>query len=229
MEPADEPPVVISRRLTPRGELSLRRRGEHHEIISNGVFLMSTDGGVSERALVDEALALAEGASPVGARRLLLGGLGVGYSLARACAHPSLQSITVIEVEPTIVAWHRRHLASALGEPLGDPRVVLEIADLARWLRWETREPFDVICLDVDNGPDWTVTDANADLYGHAAVARWHGRLEPGGVLGVWSAHAAPAYRRRLEACFPDVREVRVPAPRGEDDHLYLARRAPSG
>jgi spermidine synthase len=217
---ADRRPVVVDRVATPRGELCLRRHGEHLEIISNGVFLMSTEGGHSERVLVDEALALAPEA-----RHLVIGGLGVGHSLARACEAEHLDRITVLEVEPAVAEWHRRHIAPMLGDPLDDERVGLEIDDVGRWLR-RPGARVDVVCLDVDNGPGWTVHGDNEGLYDAAALRRWHDRLTPGGVLAVWSAHAAPAFARHLADGFADVRVTRVAAARGEADHLYLATRA---
>jgi spermidine synthase len=183
------------------------------------VFLMSTEGGRSERALVDEALALAPHA-----RHLVIGGLGVGHSLCRAREADHLHRITVLEVEPVVAEWHRRHVAPLLGQALDDARVDLEIDDVGRWLR-RPGPRVDAVCLDVDNGPCWTVHDGNAGLYDAAALRRWHDRLTPGGVLAVWSAHAAPTFARRLEDRFADVRVARVPAARGEADHLYLARR----
>jgi spermidine synthase len=220
----DDPrPVVLERATSPRGELCLRRRADQLEIISNGVFLMSTEGGGSERVLVDEALALVPGC-----RHLVLGGLGVGYSLARARAATDVSRITVLEVEPVVVDWHRRHFAPWVGRPLEDPRVRLEVEDAGRWLR-RPQPPVDVVCLDVDNGPDWTVHDANAGLYDTGALRLWQERIGPGGVLAVWSSHAAPTFADRLAGAFAEVREVRVPAARGEDDRVYLALRGGRG
>jgi spermidine synthase len=204
---------------TPRGELCLRRSGEHLEIISNGVFLMSTEGGHSERVLVDEALALAPEA-----RHLVIGGLGVGHSVARAREAGHLRRITVLEVEPVVAQWHHRDIAPMLGHPLDDVRVDLEIDDVGHWLR-RPGPRVDAVCLDVDNGPGWTVNEDNAGLYDAEALGLWHARLVPGGVLAVWSAHAAPAFARHLADRFAEVRLERVPAARGEPDHIYLARR----
>jgi spermidine synthase len=212
-------PVVLERATTPRGELCLRRHGAQLEIISNGVFLMATGGGLSERVLVDEALALVPGC-----QHLVIGGLGVGYSLVHACGDSDLPRITVLEVEPVVVDWHRRHFSPWVGRPLEDPRVRLEVDDVGRWLA-RPHPPVDAVCLDVDNGPDWTVHDDNAGLYGTDALHRWRERIRPGGVLAVWSSHAAPTFVERLGACFGEVRERRVPAARGEDDRVYLALR----
>jgi spermidine synthase len=194
-------PETVERLQTPRGELVLRRDGPRYEIISNGTFLMDTSDGRSERLLVRAALSAVP--SP---RRLLLGGLGVGFSLAEAVADPHLTTITVIEREPAVIAWQRTHLGPFSGHALADPRVTAVEADLLTWLDSPTTTGYDAICLDVDNGPEWTV---------------------PAGVLAVWSAAAAPAFESHLRAAFPHVRVADVPVPRGEPDLVYLASHAP--
>src|SRR5271157_2580156 len=148
-------PTTVERAQGRQGELALRAVGEHYEIISNGVFLMDTRGGESERLLV--RLALREAPSRL---RLLIGGLGVGFSLAEALRSDLVERVTVAEIEPKIIEWCRTYLAPFSGEALSDPRVEVVNEDLATWLR-RNEEPFDAICLDVDNGPTWTVTDAD--------------------------------------------------------------------
>ncbi|HET9944209.1 MAG TPA: hypothetical protein VFR56_01055, partial [Actinomycetes bacterium] len=111
-------PVVLERTTTPRGELVLRRVGEHLEVVSNGVFLMDTRDGRSERLLVRAALDVHP--DP---RRLLIGGLGVGFSLVEAVAEPALTAIDVVEIEPDLVGWHATHLGHLTGAALADPRV----------------------------------------------------------------------------------------------------------
>jgi spermidine synthase len=216
--------VTVQRLATPRGELVLRRDGEHYEIISNGVFLMDTRGGRSERDLVRAALEPCAGPA-----RLLLGGLGVGFSLAEALGAPNVASVTVVEVEPAVVGWHRGGgpLAPFSAGGLADPRVTVLVADVAGWLA-AGDDRYDAICLDVDNGPEWTVTPDNAALYGEAGLAALGRRLAPGGTLAVWSAAPAPAFERRLQDRYAEVGVRTVPAPRGEPDVIYLAAR-PAG
>src|SRR5437764_14558507 len=108
------------------GELVLRRRGGHHEIVANGVFLMDTADGRSERLLVTAA---AERMPSRG--RMLLGGLGVGFSLAAALAEPRVREVHVVEVEPAVVRWNRGPLAPCHGDALADPRVRVHVADVA--------------------------------------------------------------------------------------------------
>jgi spermidine synthase len=212
--------VTVHRLDTPRGELVLRRDGEHYEIISNGAFLMDTRDGRSERELVRAALQ-PHRQHPV---RLLLGGLGVGFSLAEALRSAAVASVTVVEVEPAVIGWHRPGgpLCPFSTGGLSDPRVTVVAADLADWLA-AGADRYDAICLDVDNGPEWTVTARNAALYTGAGLAALAGRLAPGGTLAVWSAAAAPAFERRLRDRYAQLQVRTVPVPRGEPDVIYLA------
>jgi spermidine synthase len=203
-------PIVVDRVLTPRGELVLRREDEHFEVISNGVFLMDTRDGRSARLLVTAAL----DAHP-DPRSLLIGGLGVGFSLAEAVADNRLERITVVEIEAALADWYATQLG---GTAHHDPRVSIVIGDVA-----ERTETYDVICLDVDNGPDWTVTETNRGLYDAAGTAALISRLDHGGVLAVWSAHEVPSYEGILRQQFRSVRVLTVDVPRGEPDVVYVA------
>ncbi|WP_435820974.1 spermidine synthase [Micromonospora musae] len=215
----NEAVTVVDRVVTERGELVLRRCAEHLEIISNGVFLMDTRAGTSERLLVRESLR----SMPAGGR-ILIGGLGVGFSLAEAVASPVPAEIVVVEIEATLIDWHRDRLAAFSEHALDDARVRIVNDDIVRWLG-TTDEVFDAICLDVDNGPEWTVFQDNAALYGDDGLELLRDRLTDGGVLAAWSAAAAPAYAARLAALIGPVSTHRVEVPRGEPDVVYLARR----
>ncbi|GAB2620893.1 spermidine synthase [Streptomyces capparidis] len=219
------PAVVLDRRTGPWGEVALRRRGGErgtYEIIANGCFLMDTSDGRSERLLVRAAL---DALGPRERPTVLIGGLGVGFSLAEAAAEPRWGRIVVVEREQAVIDWHRGGpLARFSGAALDtDPRVELVRTDLTD-LTGEPGEAFDAMCLDVDNGPDWTVTDANAGLYGDAGLAALRGRLTPGGVLAVWAARHSAEFERRLRAHFAQVRTLRVEVPRGEPDVVHLAQ-----
>jgi spermidine synthase len=208
---------VYDRRAGESGELVLRGDGRHFEIISNGMFLMDTRAGESERLLVRSALDYV--ARPA---QVLIGGLGVGFSLAEALRSPRTRAVTVVEREPAVIGWHATHLRPYSGGALDDPRVRVERADLLAWLD-ATPEVYDVVCLDIDNGPEWTVTEGNAALYTPAGLELLARRLAPGGVLAVWSAGAAPAFEARLREHFAGVTAYPVPVARGEPDVVYLA------
>jgi spermidine synthase len=217
-------PVVLDRVSTPRGELVLRRSGDQLEIVSNGTFLMDTRGGTSERLLVSAAVARldVEAHPELRPAHVLLGGLGVGFSLLAALADPLVQHVTVVEREPAVVGWHDGPLQPWSAGALDDPRVELVVADVREWLR-ATDDSYAAICLDVDNGPTWTVTDDNAQLYGSAGLTELGRHLLPAGVLAVWSAAAAPSFEARLMEQFETVEAVAAPVPRGEPDLIYVA------
>lgn len=212
---------VIERVMTERGELQLQRRGDAYEVIANGCFLMATYNGGSERALIDLAAPLVPAPGP---RRVLVGGLGVGYTLRAALDLPGVEQVVVVEIEPKVVEWNRSLLAPFNGGALTDPRVRMVCGDFAAFLGGEVAERFDIIALDTDNGPDWTVFDQNQSLWGEEALGLLDGRRQPGGVLSFWSAHAVPAFEALLRRRFRQVRAAPVPAALGGvDDLVYLA------
>ncbi|URM89642.1 spermidine synthase [Streptomyces sp. MRC013] len=220
-------PVTLDRREGPYGEVVLRQRGEHFEIIANGTFLMDTSDGRSERLLVDAALH-ALGGGRAARPSVLIGGLGVGFSLAHAAADPAWGRIAVVERERAVIDWHRAGPLAALSAPaLADPRTVLVHADLVAYLRDpDTADTYDALCLDVDNGPEWTVTEDNGGLYSPSGLAACARRLNPGGVLAVWSARPSAAFEESLRnAGFRGVRTEEVPVARGVPDAVHLGVR----
>ncbi|MEV5779975.1 spermidine synthase [Streptomyces sp. NPDC052287] len=214
-------PVVIDRREGPYGEVVLRRHGALLQIIANGCFLMDTSDGRSERLLVDAAYDALDGRPEPD---LLIGGLGVGFSLAHAAADRRWGRISVVERERAIVDWHRDGpLAGLSARAFADPRTEIVEADLSSHLR-ETSATYDALCLDIDNGPDWTVTEDNDSLYGPAGLADCARVLRPGGVLAVWSARPSPEFEGSLRnAGFRRVRTEEIPVARGVPDVVHLA------
>jgi spermidine synthase len=209
--------AVLARVSTERGELVLRRRGSDFELISNGVFLMDTSDGRSERLLVEAALQ--RHPRP---RDVLIGGLGVGFSLVAALADSRVVHITVVEIEQALVDWHDTHLAAFAGGALHDARVEVVVADISTHLATHASS-YDVVCLDVDNGPDWTVTDANDALYADAGTRLVVRSLRPHGVLSVWSSNTSRDYEQRLRTQLDDLTVIEVSRSRGEPDIVYVA------
>lgn len=207
---------MVDRRQTPRGELVLRRAGEHFEVIANGTFLMDTRNGRSERALVREAIAGRDGV------RLLLAGLGVGFSLDEALTTDAVREVVVVELEPTIVEWARSQLRGLTRHGLDDPRVRLVVADIREAIETVDGD-FDAVCLDVDNGPGWLVHEANAEVYTDHGLELFGRRLRAGGRLAVWAAAPDAAFEARLRRLFGEVATVSIPVARGPDDVVYVA------
>jgi spermidine synthase len=224
---APDSALVLDRRDGPYGEVVLRRRGDRFEIIANGCFLMDTSDGRSERLLVDAALAALDEGRPGGRGSVLIGGLGVGFSLARAAAEPRWTAITVVEREAAVVDWHRTGpLAAFCAHALDDPRVRVVADDLVEYVA-QAPDTYDALCLDIDNGPDWTVTEANGGLYAPAGLAACRERLRTGGVLAVWSAQPSAAFEQALRAAgFAGVRSLEVPVGRGAPDVVHVAVKA---
>ncbi|KAA0935146.1 spermine/spermidine synthase domain-containing protein [Streptomyces apricus] len=216
-------PEVIDRREGPYGEVVLRRHGGLLQIIANGCFLMDTSDGRSERLLVDAALGALDGRT---APDVLIGGLGVGFSLAHAAAEPRWGRIAVVEREPAIIDWHRSGpLAELSARALADPRTEIVEADLVAYVH-ETSDTYDVVCLDIDNGPEWTVTEGNESLYSGTGLAACKRLLRPGGVLAVWSARPSTDFAGTLRnAGFQQVRTEEIPVARGVPDAVHLAVR----
>jgi hypothetical protein len=125
-------PVVVEHVATPLGEWVLRRHGEEFEVIANGTFLMDTRNGESERALVSVALGAAGTAGT--ARTVLIGGLGVGFSVEAALDAPGVEAVTVVEISPDVVRWNRVHFAGRMAARLADPRLSLVCGDLFDYL-----------------------------------------------------------------------------------------------
>jgi spermidine synthase len=205
---------------TPDGHrLSLHHRDGDYFIDLDGHELMSTRVHASESALAELACARLP---PARQRRprVLIGGLGLGFTLAAALeALPANAEVVVAEVFPQVVEWHARHLQS-LAVPLDDPRLRVHLGDVGDLLgggprasdgsRLKLRDGpahrkdagpahrYDAILLDTDNGPDAHCRAANAALYDDAGIERIARSLAPGGVLAVWSAHPDAAFARRL-------------------------------
>ena len=211
--------TVVERVVGRCGELTLLRREGHYEIVANGVFLMDTRGGGSERLHVSAA---AVRMPPPG--RMLIGGLGVGFSLAAALAHPGVGEVHVVEREPAVLRWNRGPLALVNANALRDPRVRTYEADVVDWLASAPACSLDAICLDVDNGPEWLVTPGNAWLYSNDGLRTATRVLSPDGVLTIWSSAPAPAFVARMNEHFAEVEVTEVSAAQGEPDVIVRGR-----
>ena len=191
------------------GELRLMQRGGEFSIVIGVNELMNSRLGGSEAALAVLACErLGNRKSP----RLLIGGLGMGFTLRAALAElgPAAR-ITVAELVPAVVAWAHGPLAGVFDGCLSDPRVEVREVDVAE-LIGSGSGAYDAILLDVDNGPDGLVRQANDGLYSATGLVAAHRALRPGGVLGVWSCAPDEAFTRRLKQAGYAISEAQVRA-----------------
>lgn len=200
--PAGPPParrrteLVDTAPIPGGGELQLVRYGDDFAIQFRSDELMGSIDHASEEALAT----LAYGCPGAQRGKVLIGGLGMGFTLgaALACWGPDAR-ITVAELVPEVVGWARGPLAHLFGTHLSDPRVEIRIADIHDVIA-EAPARFDAILLDVDNGPDGFIRPENDRLYCNWGLRAAFDALTPGGVLAVWSAYRDPAFAERLEA-----------------------------
>jgi spermidine synthase len=182
---------TVARHNGPRGEVVLRRRSgngaEVDELIINGVFAMDSSETSTERALADLVL------TDQGQRRVLLGGLGLGYTAAQLLA-AGIDQLDVVEIEECLVDWANAGLTPTLASVAGDPRVALHAADITAVLtgRSEVRGPWHAIVLDVDNGPDFLIHGSNSALYTRHNLAAAYAQLTDGGTLAIWCQGPVP-------------------------------------
>ncbi|NPE28301.1 hypothetical protein HNV12_10095 [Methanococcoides sp. SA1] len=205
--------------------LYLYRRDTEFSIRVDGRELMNSRVHGSEDALAERVCAqLADHASP----RVLVGGLGMGFTAAAALRNLGAQAqVVVAELIPAVVAWNRGPLAHLAGNPLNDSRVTINEGDVALILKAE-RQTFQAVMLDVDNGPDGLTRSDNDWLYGRAGLRATYTALKPAGTLAVWSASPDPAFSKLLRQTGFSVEEITVRARgrKGGSRHIiWLAQR----
>ncbi len=190
--------------------LLLMQRGPEFVIRLGTLALMGSDAHGSEEALADSVCGRLSSRRDT---RVLIGGLGMGFTLAAALRHLGPEArVEVAELIPAVVAWNRGPLAHLAGHPLADARVSVHEGDVAS--RIAAGASLDAILLDVDNGPNGLTRPANDRLYSASGLARAHAALRAGGVLGVWSVAPDGEFTRRLAAAGFEVEELR-PRARG--------------
>jgi len=191
------------------GELRLYQRGAEFSIRVEKCELMNSRHYGSEDALAELACRrIADHPHP----RVLIGGLGMGFTLRRALQSLSSEGrVVMAELVPAVVAWNRGPLAALAGNPLKDTRVTVRELDVGQIMR-EKQHAYDAIMLDVDNGPEGLTRKGNDWLYGLSGLKVAYDALRPRGVLAVWSASANDSFVRRLRKVGFTVDEVPVRA-----------------
>ncbi|AVF04645.1 MULTISPECIES: spermidine synthase [Devosia] len=188
------------------GVLKLMQRGTEFSIMSNNIGLMNSRMSGSEEQLATHS------AARIGKRpkaRILIGGLGMGFTLRAALSAfgPDCQ-IVIAELVPAVIAWARGPLAPIHGTSLDDPRVTIHQGDVATAIT--SGKPFDAILLDVDNGPDGLFRPENDRLYSASGLGAAKAALTPGGHLAVWSAYTDAPFTKRLRQSGMTIEEIPV-------------------
>ena len=209
--------------------LELYRHGRDFMIVLGRNELMSTRMRFSEEQLAQLTI---ERLGKDNAR-ILIGGYGMGFTYRAAAARLGEKAqIVVAEISDAIIDWAKGPMAELTGEGLSDPRLDLKICDVAALIddaNDGTCAKFDAILLDVDNGPDGIVRDANNRIYSRTGLAKARDALKPGGILAVWSAGPDPAFAKRLRDTGLDIVEWNVrsrPNKKGAHHIIWFARKS---
>jgi spermidine synthase len=213
--------VEVARAESEHGELVLRQRREEGgpailELRANGVFVMDSAEFSSEEALASAALELV--AEP---RDVLVGGLGLGFTMHRVLADARVERCTVVEIEEALVTWMRDGTIPHGQAMLADERANPVVADVGAALREAQEATYDLILLDVDNGPGYLVHEDNARLYQLPFLADCRRILRPGGALVVWSMDEAPELQQALGEVFDEVHALPHPVRLQDRDEDY--------
>lgn len=223
-----KPWETLAHTRTPDGtDMRLTRRDTEYVILANGRNLMSSRMHGSEEAMATLACRRARALErPC----VLIGGLGMGFTLrATLDLLPPAATVIVAELLPAVVEWNRGPLGPLAGHPLDDPRVQVEVGDVAETMRANPQR-FDAVMLDVDNGPDAFAATGNAALYGDRGILTARAALAESGVLAVWSASEDRLFARRLRraALTVEVARVRARLKQGGPRHVIFLASIPS-
>jgi spermidine synthase len=222
----------VARAESPRGEVVLRERRDPDagpsspvvlELRVNGVFVMDTFETSSEKGLANAALKQVE--EP---RNVVIGGLGLGFTMHEVLADKRVEKLVVVEIEDAIVQWMRDGTVPHGPAYLADERVTVMTADIRVAMAEASPAAYDLVLLDVDNGPGFLVYDDNEAVYQREFLEQVEQCLRPGGALVIWSAAESPMLQAELEKVFG--KAVAVPFDvtlQSRDEHywIYLARR----
>lgn len=200
--------------------------GQRHEIFLDGRLLMDDAEGRSEAALAD--VAVRRCARQAGLR-VLIGGLGFGFTLTAVLRDDRVAEVEVVELEPTLIAFVT---AAWAGEAhrfptLDDPRVRLRVGDVRERIAASSSR-YDCVLLDVDNGPEALSAGRNAALYTEEGLGACRDALAPGGALAIWSSEPSPPCLERMRGVFGNAEDVPVPTVREGrrlEYHVLASRR----
>ena len=213
--------VEVARAESERGELVLRERREPGapailELRANGVFIMDNAEHTTERALASAALELVE--EP---RHVLVGGMGLGFTMHEVLADTRVERCTVVEIEEALVGWMRDGTIPHGQTMLADARANPVVADVTMALPEAADATYDLVLLDVDNGPGFLVHESNARVYEAEFLTEVRRVLRPGGALVVWSMDDAAPLRQAMGEVFDTVSALAQPVRLQDRDEQF--------
>ena len=205
------------------GTMTLMRRGDEYLIKMDTYVLMNSKLNLTELALAQSAC---EELAHIESPRVLIGGLGMGYTLRAALdALPKAAQVTVAELNPVVVGWCKGVIAELTDSAAADPRVAIRIDDVAQVIREgaQSNQKYDGIILDLYQGTFEANTNPNDPFYGKTALSRTAAALAPGGVLSVWTEETDVRFEKRLTSLGFNVRRTK-PGKGGPRHVVYLAK-----
>jgi len=181
---------------------------------------MSTDGQQGEREMVRLALEHINSPPPL---HVLVGGLGVGYSLCEVLKDDRVQRVEVVELEEKVIEWNRLYFGDFNADAASDERVIIKCDDVVNYFS-ATAQKYDLIVLDIDNGPDWLVRQENEKAYRRSGLSKLNSAMLPGGILAVWSLTNNSIFKKRLKKIFYRSRTelLTFEDERGREYSIYL-------
>ncbi len=221
----------VARAQSPRGEIVLRERRDPGagpqaptvlELRVNGVFVMDTLETSSEKGLATAAMKQVE--SP---REVVVGGLGLGFTMHEVLADQRVKRLVVVEIEDALVQWMRDGTVPHGPSYLADDRVSLMTADIRLAMAEARAAAYDLVLLDVDNGPGFLVHDDNEAVYQAQFLEQTRQALRPGGALVIWSAAESPRLQAEMQQVFGNVAAIPFDVTlQSREEHywIYLAR-----
>jgi len=210
--------------ISSESKISLYRRGDEYSIRVDNWELMNSRAFSSEKEIASaacERITRRPADPDRSIPRVLIGGLGMGFTLRTALDNlPEESTVMVAELIPEVVEWNKKYLGKFAGEPLADPRVEVYMGDVADRIRSHSGS-HDAIVLDVDNGPHAKPTDSEGWLYSHDGLDAIHNSLRPDGILTIWSAGPTAGFTQRVKRRGFDVEESRCRS-RGDKGNWHV-------
>lgn len=215
-------PEVLERVQGRGGELQLQKRGEHYEFIYNGVFLMATYNGAAESAAVRNALHILSGKFGQGLQ-VLLGGLGVGYSLQEALRWPQVEKVAVAEIEAKVIEWNYQYLYRYNGNALKDRRTCVVNTSFQGYCSSSPSHAFHLVMVDTDNGSSWLSRPENAQIYTDEGLTGIRRLLVPGGIACFFTPQREENLEQGLQGQYQGIVFEEVMESTGQQAGFYLA------